>query len=108
MLSDIIKPLNKKALVFFAFGGSAIGLILISIFLSGTGESDPSWGAYWMWRPLIIVPMGTFCGGAAFNLLSQIGSQKHWRITLSVMGIFIYIISLWLSFVLGLDGTYWH
>lgn len=43
--------------------GAGLALILISIFLVGNNSADPSWGKYWMIRPLLVVPFAGAMGG---------------------------------------------
>lgn len=88
--------------------GAGIGLALISLFLFGNNYVDPSWGKYWMIRPLIVVPfagaMGGLCNYFIVGKHSQWGLNKTVAIILSVL---IVVIGLWMGFVLGLDGTLW-
>lgn len=88
--------------------GAGIGLFLISIFLMGTGESDPDWGRTWMIRPLVIVPLAGAMGGLCNYLLVQYHNDLKLNKTIAIIlsGI-IFLIGLWLGFVLGLDGTMW-
>ncbi len=98
-----IPSLAKPLLV-----GGGIGLILISIFLSGVHDPNPAWGKLWMIRPLVIVPLAGAMGGLFYYFmrhLSATGSlNKSGAIVLSIV---VYIIGLWLGTVLGLDGTLW-
>ena len=101
---QMVSPsLGKRMLI-----GAGIGLLLISLFLSGINDPDPEWGKYWMIRPLIIVPlagaMGGLCNYFLINYRSSAGLNKILATALSAI---IFIIGLWLGFVLGLDGTLW-
>lgn len=88
--------------------GAGIGLVLISIFLMGTGDPDPEWGKYWMARPLIIVPIAGAMGGLSYYLIVHFRTLVGLNKTLAIiLGVIVLIIGLWLGTVLGLDGTYW-
>lgn len=88
--------------------GAVLGLILISIFLLGTGEPNPEWGKYWIVKPLLVVPLSGAMGGLCLYLFAQyhnlVGLNKSIAIVLSLI---VFIIGLWLGTVLGLNGTYW-
>lgn len=88
--------------------GAGLGLILISLFLLGTGEPNPEWGSYWMARPLIIVPIAGAMGGLCYYLIVHfhklLGLNKILAI---ILGLMVLFIGIWLGTVLGLDGTYW-
>lgn len=87
--------------------GAGIGLFIISLFVF-PGEPNPEWGKLWMIRPLLVVPMaGSLAGLCNYYLVhyhKQIGIHKIIAVILSVL---IYIISIWMGIVLGLDGTMW-
>jgi hypothetical protein len=95
--------LGKRMLV-----GTGIGLVLISLFLSGVKNPNPKWGEFWMVRPFIIVPlagaMGGLCNYALVHFHNRIGINK--TIAMIVSGL-VFMVGLWLGFVLGLDGTLW-
>ncbi|MGN7723704.1 hypothetical protein [Chitinophaga sp. 22620] len=102
------RPLHPVSLTKRMLLGAAIALVLITIFLIGAGEGDPSWPRFWMVRPLIIVPLAGAAGGACFYFLDHLRHHGGWRAVLGVvLGVIIYIIGLWLGTVLGLDGTWW-
>jgi hypothetical protein len=96
--------LGKRMLV-----GAGIGLLLISLFLSGVKNPNPEWGKFWMIRPLIIVPlagaMGGLCNYYLVHFHDRFGVNKPVAIIASVL---VFIIGLWLGFVLGLEGTLWN
>ncbi len=97
-LNSFIKP---------AAVGAAIGLLVIGLFLSQTHGGKPEFGPYWMLRPLLIVPVATAFGGAAFKLISSLIKRGWSKVALTILGGLIFIVSLWLGTVLGLVGTYW-
>jgi hypothetical protein len=89
--------------------GSAIALVLISLFLFGVDEPDPLWPKFWYIRPLVIVPIAGSMGGVFYYFMDHLrclgGWQKWLAMVLSLIG---YLISVWLGSVLGLDGTLWN
>ena len=103
------QPVHMAALGKRMLVGAVIGLVLISLFLIGVGEPDPSWGKLWMIRPLLIVPfagaMGGLCNYFFVRFHHKVGVGKAVAVILSVV---VFIVGLWLGFVLGLDGTLWN
>ena len=88
--------------------GAWIGLILISIFLSGVHDPNPAWGKLWMIRPLVIVPLAGAMGGLFYYFMLHLSAGGSLNKTLAlVLSIFVYVAGLWLGTVLGLDGTLW-
>lgn len=87
--------------------GGSIALILIAIFLSGTGEPNPEWGKFWMARPLIIVPLAGATGGLFYHIATH--RFQGWKKSLAIAVSFVvYIAGVWIGTVLGLDSTYWN
>jgi hypothetical protein len=88
--------------------GAGVGLLLISTFLAGLNNPDPSWPEYWQLRPLIIVPLAGAMGGLFYYFMGGLRSRGGWdkamAILISAVG---FIVALWLGMVLGLDGTLW-
>lgn len=104
-LDTIVNPvtLTKHLLI-----GGAIALLLIGIFLAGTGEPNPEWGKLWMIRPLIIVPLAGAAGGLFYHL-ATVRFPKGWKNVLAIVSsAIVYIFGLWIGTILGLDGTYWN
>lgn len=87
--------------------GGFIALIVISIFVFPT-EPDPSWGKFWMIRPLIITPLAGVTGGAVYHFINSKNFEGLKKILALMASILIYIIGLWMGIVLGLDGTLWN
>lgn len=103
------KPLLSASILKPMLIGAAIGLTLIVIFLSGTGEPNPEWGKYWMLRPLIIVPLAGAAGGAFFHFMGRLRAMGGWMTVVGyIISILGFIIALWMGSVVGLDGTYWN
>ena len=94
--------LTKRMLI-----GGLIGLILISLFVFPVTPA-PSWGKFWMIRPLIITPlagaMGGLCNYYIMSFHHEFGVNKT---VAMIISIFVFLVGLWLGTVLGLDGTLW-
>jgi len=89
--------------------GAVIGLIFISLFVSGVDEPKPEWGKLWMLKPLIIVPLAGAAGGLFFYFMNYLSSKSSFNKTLAIiLSLVVFIIGLWLGFVLGLNGTLWN
>lgn len=88
--------------------GAGVGLILISFFVFTTRDPRPEWGKLWMIRPLIIVPLAGFLGGAFYYWMAQLSSQKKINrpVTL-IFSLIVFMFVLWIGVILGLDGTLW-
>jgi sterol desaturase/sphingolipid hydroxylase (fatty acid hydroxylase superfamily) len=102
-LASNATSLLKRVLV-----GGGIALALITAFILAEKNPDPSWGKFWMVRPLIITPLAGAAGGLSFYLIHRIFHQYGWnRIMAFILSIFVYLVALWMGIVLGLDGTLW-
>lgn len=89
--------------------GALIGLLLISLFLLGTGEPNPEWGRAWWIKPLLLVPFAGAMGGMFTYFVSQQNLQSDWaKIVGMMISLLVFIVGLWMGFVLGLNGTYWN
>jgi len=88
--------------------GAAIALLIIVTFLLQVNEPDPAWPKYWMVRPLIITPLAGAVGGMLYHFInSKISGSGMKRLLAIVLGIIVYLFTLWVGIVLGLDGTLW-
>ncbi len=105
-----VKPFNSATLIKNMLIGGTIGLVIMAIFLFGVDETKAEWGKYWMIKPYVIMTLGSAAGGACFYFLDLFfGYQSGWKkAAIIVVGVIGFIISLFLSFVLGLDGTLWN
>lgn len=91
------------------FLGALIGLAAISLLVFGVDDPDPSWPANWRVRPLLVTPFVTAFGILSFYLKDIIGVKGDWpKIFLFMLSTVLFLISLWLGTVLGLDGTLWN
>jgi len=103
------RPIVSELLAKRMLLGAGLALALISLFLLKAGEPDPAWGSLWRLRPLIIMPLAGATGGACYHVLHHLSYQGGWRRVLAnILGLIIFVVGLWMGFVLGLDGTYWH
>lgn len=93
--------LGKRMLI-----GAGIGLLIISLFVFGVNDPDPTWGKFWRVRPLIVVPfagaMGGLCNYFIFRRL--VGVNK---IIPAILSAIVFLFGLWIGIILGLDGTLW-
>ncbi len=104
----IPRQINPRSLFKRMPLGAVIGLIIISSFLFSVDEPDPSWGRFWMIRPLIIVPLAGAFGILSFYLKDFIRPKNNLiTVLVYLFSIVAFIIALWLGSVLGLDGTLW-
>jgi hypothetical protein len=91
------------------FIGGALALIMISMFVFSVKEPRPEWGSLWMIQPLIVSPLVGAMGGLFFFLVNYYGAKKGFNKYLTIsLGLIGFIISLWMSIVLGLHGTMWN
>lgn len=91
------------------FIGAVIGLIVISSFVFTVNQPDPSWGAVWRIRPLILTPLITAFGMLAFLLKDFVSPNTRTKqILVFLFSMACFFISLWLGIILGLDGTLWN
>lgn len=92
------------------FIGWILGMSLIAFFLITAGdEANPEWGAYWMLKPLIITPMAAGFGAAFSVFLDPMRRQGGWKLFAAVLlSLVVFLISLWMGSILGLNGTFWN
>jgi len=99
--------LNEKqsaALALYMLISAGLALLLILNFLWGV-KPDPSWPSLWKVKPLLIVPLAGAMGGGWFYFMNY---RMRANKTLAIfIGIFGYIIVLWMGTVLGLEGIMW-
>ena len=102
------QPVHPASLSKRMLQGAGIALVLITIFLLGVDESDPSWPRLWMMRPLIVVPLAGAMGGVFYYFMDHLRQEGGWKkLVANLLSLIGYIIVLWLGTVLGLDGTLW-
>jgi hypothetical protein len=88
--------------------GIGTALILMILLLIQVDEPNPEWGELWMVRPLIMVSFGGAACGAFYHLMEQFAARRNWNtIMIKVFSLIVCMIMLWMSFILGLDGTLW-
>lgn len=90
------------------FLGALAGLIIISFFVFSVKEPEPAWGKQWMLRPLIVMPLAGAFGSLSFYLRFFINPKNRWwDLALIILSALVFVVSLWLGIILGLDGTLW-
>jgi hypothetical protein len=88
--------------------GAAIGLALITIFLSGDIQAKPEWSKYWMIRPFIVVTFAGGAGGFFYHLMESLRRKGKWQmIVANTISLIVFFFGLWIGSVLGLAGTLW-
>ena len=87
--------------------GAGIALLVISAFVFGVDAPAPEWGKYWRIRPLVVTPLAGAVGGALYELLQKQRKRGLNQLLATSLGLVVYLVSLWLGIVLGLDGTLW-
>ncbi len=87
--------------------GAGIAFLVISFFVFGVDEGNPSWCKFWMIRPLIITPLAGAMGGAFYSFMDYRSSRGFNRTLAILLSLVVYFIGLWLGTVLGLAGTMW-
>ncbi len=98
------KPQSVSALVKWMLFGGGIALAAILLFVISPGKGKPEWGAYWMMRPLILTPLVGAFGGALAYRITILGLNGILTLVIGIVG---FLIVLWISIVLGLNGTMW-
>ena len=89
--------------------GFAIGLVIISIFVFGAPNPNPEWGPYWRVKPLILTPLISSLGILWLYLPSFVNTKSKIKSgILMIISIMVFIASLWIGLVLGLNGTMWN
>lgn len=91
------------------FIGALIGFLVISFFVFGVDNPNPSWPENWRIRPLIVTPLAGGFGILSFYLSDIIGVKGEWpKIFLFFISIILFFVALWMGTVLGLAGTMWN
>ena len=91
------------------FIGTLIGFLLISFFVFGVDNPNPSWPINWRIRPLIITPLAGAIGSLSFYLIDILSAKNEWiRLFIIFVSSILFLISLWMGTVLGLAGTMWN
>lgn len=89
--------------------GGGIALALICIFVLGAGEGSPAWGPYWRIKPLLLTPFLGGLIGLCYDLTEPLRQLNGWQGKLFfILSLLSYAIGLWISLVLGLNGTMWN
>ena len=100
------RPLVTPALGRRILIGAGIGLVMISVFVISAGKGDPAWGEYWRIKPLLLTPFLGGMVGLCYDMTEPLRRLSGWQgklfLVLSLLG---YCVGLWISLVLGLNGT---
>lgn len=89
--------------------GWLIGLVIISLFVFSVSDPDPTWGAYWRVRPLILTPLAAGFGMLSFYLKDLVQPKgRFMQVLVFAASLLGFVFCLWIGIVLGLDGTLWN
>jgi hypothetical protein len=100
--------IDKKSLLKRLGIGALFGFGFISLFVFGVDDVDPEWGKYWQVRPLIVTPLFGAIGSLAFYLRDIFPTKSVLAGTLIlVASVIVFIMTIWVGIVVGLDGTMW-
>ncbi|WP_256003544.1 hypothetical protein [Pedobacter deserti] len=102
------QPLFSPLLTRRMIACALVGLIVVSIFVIGAGEGNPAWGKYWRIKPLLLTP--TLCAivGLCYDITQPLRDIKGWRgNVLFILSLLAMLVGLWMSLILGLNGTMW-
>lgn len=106
---DFFERLLTQQLIWRVLAVAAVAVMIIVFFVSGVNDPNPSWGQYWMVRPLVLVPLAGAGGGAVFHASRIIIRGEGLKNGLALLvGVLAYIVVLWMGIVIGLDGTLWN
>jgi len=89
--------------------GSGISLLITSAYILSVQYPKASWGTYWQIRPLIVGPLIAGLGMlTTFLILKYLSSRQVSKVFAYPFAVLIFILSLWISMVLGFKGTLWN
>ena len=104
----IFSKINKGMYVYIFLLGATISLIIMYSFISSIQIPSPNWGTYWQFKPLILGPIIAGLGMIlAYMALKYMMTLKLPKILSYLFALIIFIIILWVSMVLGFNGTLW-
>lgn len=105
--SEVRQLLKPKSVFKPALIGAGIGLIFISAFLFPIGEF-PEFNKMWPLRPVIIVPLAGALAGIFFHVMTYMRQRNGWnKILVGAICVLVFVVSIWMGVVLGLEGTLW-
>jgi len=108
-LTNFFKQVSLNSLLLRLLFGAVLGFILISFFVFGVDNPNPDWGDNWKIKPLIITPLVVAFGTLALYLKYIIQFQtKIMNDMVYLFSIILFIISIWMGIILGLNGTMWN
>lgn len=102
------KPLFSKLLGRRMLACAIVGLLLIAFFVVAAGDGNPAWGKYWRIKPLVLTPLLCAMVGLCYDITEPLRKIAGWRgnvlFILSIIGL---LMGIWMSLILGLNGTMW-
>ena len=108
-MNELIRQITLKKVIIRMGIGALIGFALMALFILPIRDPDPAWGSNWRVRPLILTPLITAFGFLAFFLKEYIQPKTDsGKILVFLISALAFVVSLWMGFVLGLDGTLWN
>ncbi len=97
-------PLGKRMME-----GAVVAATILFCFLFASGEPNPLWGKFWVFKPLTIVSLAGAASAAYYYFMDQLRKRGGWRKRFAdISSLLVFLILLWMGTVLGLDGTMWH
>lgn len=86
----------------------SIGLAIVSVFVIGAGKGDQAWGSNWQIKPLLLTPILGAIIGLLYDITEPLRKLKGIiGITFTILSVIAVLIGLFISLVLGLNGTMW-
>lgn len=61
-----INAIGMQQIIQRMLGGTAVGLLIVTLLVFSAGHPKPEWGEWWMLRPMAITPIATAFGSLAF------------------------------------------
>ena len=85
-----------------------IGLVVVSVFVIGAGKGEQAWGHYWQIKPLLLTPLLSAIIGLLYDLTEPLRKLKGIiGIVFSILSVLAVLVGIFISLVLGLNGTMW-
>jgi hypothetical protein len=98
-----------RSLLLRMFLGWCIGLIIILIFIFDVNEPHPDWGDQWFVKPVLLTPAVTGFGILSFYLIRIVHPTTNvGRALTYLLSSLLFLVSIWLGIVIGLNGTLWN
>lgn len=89
--------------------GACINLLIVVFFISGVDNPKPEWGQYWFVRPIVVITCAGILNGILYNMLGGMRRQGGGKLIAALLiSLFFFVFILWISSVLGFNGTLWN